>query len=66
MICPICKIESKLLFPAQDFISHEAFSVYQCAQCKVGFTYPQPEDINGYYPQDYRRFAPAAITGRSP
>ena len=57
MNCPICNSPSKKLFLANDFISKDEFSICVCDQCGVGFTFPQPTDINRYYPQDYRHFA---------
>lgn len=43
-------------FKAKDYLSKEEFAVFLCKKCGVGFTWPQPVDINQYYPTGYRRF----------
>lgn len=55
--CPIClSVDVTEHLKAKDYISQEWFTVFICKKCGVGFTWPQPEDINQYYPLGYRRF----------
>ena len=56
--CPLCQSPTKSLFVANDFITHQDFSVLKCEQCNVGITWSQPNDLNEFYPSDYRTFAP--------
>lgn len=59
--CPICmSVNVVERLKAKDYISEERFTVYLCKKCAVGFTWPQPEDVNRYYPANYRRFAAPA------
>ena len=55
--CLICNSEDVgEHLKANDYITKEEFTLYLCKKCHVGFTYPQPMNINLYYPTGYRRF----------
>ena len=51
--CHICNSsKNRLVFHVKDFfLSGESFSIYECQQCHVRFTYPQPHqsEISRYY-----------------
>ena len=47
-----------LLERVQDYSTGELFEVRRCTHCEVAFTFPQPERMDRFYPQDYRRFGP--------
>ncbi len=55
--CPICNSAATKLFIANDYLGPDSFAVEKCSSCGVGFTSPQPADLNKYYPDDYRQFA---------
>jgi|SRR3989344_7769916 len=56
--CSICKSDNVTeLFASKDYISGEEFIIYICKACGAGVTHPQPQNINCYYPANYRRFA---------
>jgi 2-polyprenyl-3-methyl-5-hydroxy-6-metoxy-1,4-benzoquinol methylase len=56
----------KVMFPAQDFVTHHGFQIAHCAACGFDITSPQPamNEIAAYYPAGYygnpgdRRFPP--------
>ena len=51
---------------AQDYLTGEDFQVWQCQNCRVAFTFPQPEELSRYYPQKYRRYtAPVLVALRT-
>ena len=56
--CLICKSADVIEhMEAKDYVTEERFKVYLCKSCGVGFTQPQPKDINRYYQTNYRRYA---------
>ncbi|MBI4456229.1 MAG: class I SAM-dependent methyltransferase [Acidobacteria bacterium] len=57
-VCPICEArELQVLFEeAYDYITGEVFQVWHCHKCEVGFTSPQPQNLEPYYPPEYRRY----------
>ena len=61
--CPLCKATGVAVsFPeARDYITGEIFQVLQCRACTVGFTSPPPENLEKYYPAQYRRYNPLVL-----
>lgn len=60
LICPICNSAStKLFLEAKDYMvfkgNSELFSIYDCSNCKNGFSYPflTNDELTKYYPDDY-------------
>ena len=45
-------------FNSRDVDSGDEFQIMRCNDSGTYFTHPQPEDLNRYYPQDYRGFHP--------
>src|SRR5688572_3312692 len=45
IICPYCKSANvkEHLFTKDHFLSQDSFTIYECTNCKVLFTYPFPE-----------------------
>ncbi len=45
----------KVMFPAQDFVTHHGFQIAHCAACGFDITSPQPamNEIAAYYPAGY-------------
>lgn len=45
----------RVLFPARDYITGDAFTVERCSRCGLDRTVPQvaPEDMDRYYPPGY-------------
>jgi 2-polyprenyl-3-methyl-5-hydroxy-6-metoxy-1,4-benzoquinol methylase len=56
----------KVMFPAEDFVTHHGFHIAHCAACGFDITSPQPamDEIAAFYPAGYygnpgdRRFPP--------
>jgi SAM-dependent methyltransferase len=52
--CNLCSGEINIYFPnVLDPQTYENFSIYKCAECGLGHTLPQPEDLNPYYGPTY-------------
>lgn len=51
--CPVCHSgQTSLALEAKDYtVSNQAFTIYECSQCTLRFTFPAPgpEDIGAYY-----------------
>ena len=43
-------------FRASDPATGDEFGIVFCGECGNGFTFPQPENLDKYYPSDYRIF----------
>jgi len=56
--CSICgSTDQRPLYPdTSDHITGDPFSIVQCKECKTGFTHPVPENLNRYYPSQYRGY----------
>ena len=56
--CPLCGSSevSDFLREARDYVTGDRFDVLRCRRCEVRFTFPQPENIEIYYPGNYRRY----------
>lgn len=57
--CPICQSKQlqTVIATSTDYISKDVFDVMQCVCCQVSFTCPCPEDIEQYYPKQYRKYS---------
>ena len=56
--CPICQAPGTEPFlDTRDHASGETFSLQRCRQCGFVFTWPQPADLNKYYPPFYRNYS---------
>ena len=58
---PVCNVCSSrdldlVYHEARDYITGDAFQVWQCKCCKAGITAPVPGDLSPYYPVKYRRY----------
>lgn len=53
--CNVCGKKDFLQekYESEDFVTQKKFKIYYCHFCKNAFTFPQPEDINLYYPIPY-------------
>ncbi len=62
--CPVCGSTdiSVFLGDVRDYITGERFEILRCQACDVGFTLPQPENMELYYPPKYRRYSPIVLT----
>ena len=47
--CPICDSN----FEALTKYKVSKFRIYFCGRCQIGFTYPRPPNLAGYYPGSY-------------
>ena len=56
--CPVCSSPeiSVALHTVKDYVTGEKFDVLSCANCEVRFTYPQPKNMDKYYPARYRKY----------
>jgi 2-polyprenyl-3-methyl-5-hydroxy-6-metoxy-1,4-benzoquinol methylase len=56
--CPVCDSDSATtLYPSvADYVTRDVFQVCQCNKCGVGFTYPQPNNLDKYYQKQYRKY----------
>lgn len=50
--------KEECIFCGQDYLVNRLFkkglfSLFWCGGCRSGFTFPQPKNINDYYPEDY-------------
>ncbi len=41
---------------ASDYVTGDVFQVWQCSDCAVGFTFPQPQHLTRHYSSEYRRY----------
>jgi 2-polyprenyl-3-methyl-5-hydroxy-6-metoxy-1,4-benzoquinol methylase len=53
--CPHPRSSARLLFPARDYVTGDAFGVCECPGCGLTVTLPQPgpEEMARYYPPAY-------------
>ncbi len=60
--CPMCSGSmSQISIPdVKDYVTGETFQVFRCAVCGLGYTWPQPSELNRYYTPTYRRYSPFA------
>lgn len=59
--CPICEsYDNENIFPdgALDPITGDQFHILSCNICHVAFTFPQPNNLEPYYPSKYRGYGP--------
>lgn len=63
-ICKICSSDqTKLLYEvAPDYLTGDIFQIWQCSNCQVAYTSPQPKDLSPYYPPNYRRYIPIVLS----
>lgn len=47
---------------ATDYITGDAFALYECPSCGLVQTHPRPTDLSPYYPRQYRRYMPIILT----
>lgn len=61
--CPICQSSSVTLLnsPVKDYVTSSEFQVWQCGNCQIAFTAPQPDDMSRYYPDRYRKYNKAVV-----
>ena len=57
-ICPICGSTRlrEVLKGVKDYVTDVAFTVIHCDECEVDFTFPQPDNMEAFYPAKYRRY----------
>lgn len=61
--CLICQSALTTHFlDARDYASGEMFTLQRCDDCGFVFTWPQPDDLNKYYPAYYRRYGSLLFT----
>jgi SAM-dependent methyltransferase len=62
MSCPLCHGENTGHFlDVRDHVTGQAFALQRCRQCSFVFTWPQPADLNQFYPQFYRDYHPLIL-----
>ncbi len=55
--CQVCgSVDVVPHITTNDYVTREQFTVYSCKKCGMYFTWPQPSDIDRYYPPSYRRY----------
>lgn len=56
--CPICNSEKTdtTFKSTQDFITSHKFELRKCLECEVSYTDPWPENLDNYYPSNYRGY----------
>lgn len=55
--CQVCgSVDAAPHITTNDYVTKEQFTVYSCGKCGICFTWPQPSDIDRYYPASYRRY----------
>ena len=60
--CLICQSGDTAHFlDARDHTTGQVFELRRCAQCGFVFTWPQPANLNDYYPAYYRRYHPLVL-----
>ncbi len=60
--CLICDSTNTAHFlDARDHVTGSLFALQRCAACGFVFTWPQPSDLNSYYPAYYRRYHPLLL-----
>jgi SAM-dependent methyltransferase len=57
-VCRVCGSDAVRVAYGRvhDYITGEAFQVWQCGDCQVASTFPQPSNLDRYYPSSYRSF----------
>ena len=49
---------SQIVLPdVQDYVTGETFQVLRCVVCGLGYTWPQPTNLDRYYTPAYRRYS---------
>ncbi len=63
-VCRICgSHHTRIVYEkAHDYITGDIFQVWQCQDCLVAATDPQPTDLSPYYPSRYRHYTPVVIS----
>ena len=60
--CLICESETPVHFlDAVDHVTGQTFELRRCPECGFVFTWPQPPNLNDYYPPYYRRYNPLIL-----
>lgn len=59
VICPVCasSLVDAAIPNALDHITKENFKILSCRSCSLSFTYPAPDDMEKYYPRQYRGYS---------
>lgn len=57
-VCALCKSTDTVPYATglRDYITGLPFSIERCPHCGLAFTTPQPDRMDRFYPQGYRRF----------
>ena len=57
--CLICEsVDTSHFLDARDHTTGQVFALHHCAGCGFVFTWPQPANLNEYYPAYYRQYHP--------
>ncbi len=60
--CLLCQSSDTVHFlDARDHVSGRMFELRRCRKCGFVFTWPQPPDLNEYYPAYYRQYHPLIL-----
>jgi SAM-dependent methyltransferase len=60
--CLICEsAHTKKFLQARDYISGNIFGLQSCNECGFVFTWPQPANLDEYYPGYYRDYSPLVL-----
>ncbi len=60
--CVICReTRTEHFLDARDYITGETFALRRCVACGLVFVWPQPADLNKYYPSFYRQYHPLVL-----
>jgi len=55
--CLLCgSDQTPTVFEANDYFTGKRFEIRQCAACGFAFTWPQPRNLDEFYPPQYRRY----------
>jgi SAM-dependent methyltransferase len=58
----ICEsVDSAHFLDARDHSTGQVFALLRCAKCGFVFTWPQPANLNEYYPTYYRQYHPVVL-----
>ena len=56
--CPICNSSetNAILKSEKEFLSNTIFDIRECFECGVSYTDPRPDNLDPYYPTNYRGY----------
>ncbi len=60
--CLICDgADTACELNVRDYITGQIFALQRCPACGFMFTWPQPGNLDGFYPRSYRAYGPAIL-----